>query len=154
MLHRLTGFVVLVCSTTLLGEDKNDPAPILCRGYYHSEEDAIAQLARMAATYSSLTEWRDRAARVRKQILVGANLDPLPKRTPLKPIVHKRREYDGYSVESAAFEARPGFYVYGNLYRPLGKQGPHPAVLCPHGHARGPGGGRLRPDQQYRCATM
>lgn len=153
-LHRLTGFIVLVCSTTLLADDKNDAAPILCRGHYHSEEDAIEQLARMAATYSSLAEWQDRAAKIRAQILVGANLDPLPERTPLNPIVHKKREYDGYSVESATFEARPGFYVYGSLYRPLDKQGPHPAVLCPHGHARGPGGGRLRPDQQYRCATL
>ena len=85
-LHRLTGFIVLVCSATLLGDDKNDPAPILCRGYYQSEEDAIEQLARMAATYSHLDEWKDRAAKVRKQILVGANLDPLPKRTPLNPI--------------------------------------------------------------------
>ena len=153
-LHRLTGFILVVYSATLLADDKKGAAPILCRGYYHSEEDAIEQLARMAATYSNLDEWKDRAKRVRKQILVGANLDPLPERTPLNPIVHKKREYDGYSVESATFEARPGFYVYGSLYRPLGAPGPHPAVLCPHGHARGPGGGRLRPDQQYRCATL
>ena len=152
--HWLIGFIILACPASSLADDKDRPAPILCRGYYHSEQDAIEQLARMAASYTNLDEWRDRATRVRKQILVGANLDPLPERTPLNPIIHKRRKYDGYSVESATFEARPGFYVYGSLYRPLGKQGPHPAVLCPHGHARGPGGGRLRPDQQYRCATL
>jgi hypothetical protein len=69
-------------------------------------------------------------------------------------VVHKKRSYDGYSVETAAFEARPGFFVYGSLYRPAGKDGPHPGILCPHGHARGPEGGRYRPDQQYRCATL
>ncbi len=153
-LHRLTSIIILGWSVTLFADDKNDTAPILCQGHYHTEAEAIEQLARMAATYSNLGEWKDRAARVRKQILVGAKLDPLPKRTQLNAIVHKKREYDGYSVESATFEARPGFYVYGSLYRPLGKPGPHPAVLCPHGHARGPGGGRLRPDQQYRCATL
>lgn len=153
--HRLIAFVTLLGVSTACAAEKQDPAPILCRGNYHSEADAIQQLARMAATYSNLTEWKARAAKVRKQILVGAGLDPLPKRTPLNPIVHKKREYPGgYSVESAAFEARPGFYVYGNLYRPLGKQGPHPAILCPHGHARGPSGGRLRADQQHRCATL
>ena len=133
---------------------KATPQPILCRGHYHSEEDAVKQLARMAATYSNLEEWKTRAARIRKQILVGAGLDPLPERTPLEPVIHKTRSYEGYTVESAAFEARPGYFVYGNLYRPTGKKAPHPGVLCPHGHARGPKGGRLRPDQQHRCATL
>ncbi len=128
--------------------------PILCRGSYHSEEDAVRQLARMAATFSNLDQWKERAAKVRQQILVGANLDPLPDRTPLNPVIRKKRSYDGYSVESAAFEARPGFFVYGSLYRPLGRKGPFPAVLCPHGHARGPAGGRYRSDQQHRCATL
>ena len=141
-----------------LADDKTKttkkPAPILCRGHYHSEADAVKQLARMAATYSNLGEWKERAARIRKQILVGANLHPLPKRTPLNPVIIKKRQYQGYTVEAAAFEARPGFYVYGNLYRPLGRKGKRPAILCPHGHARGPEGGRLRPDQQHRCATL
>ena len=132
-----------------------EPAkPTLCVGHYHSEEDAVKQLARMAATYSNLKEWKARADKVRKQILLGAKLDPLPQRTPLKPVIHKKRTYQGYTVESAAFEARPGYLVYGNLYRPLGKKGLHPGILCPHGHARGPEGGRLRPDQQHRCATL
>jgi hypothetical protein len=143
--------------SALMAEDESKPKPaalpILCQGNYHSEEDAIKQLARMAGTYSNLEEWKGRASKIRQQILVGVKLDPLPKRTPLQPVVHKKRTYDGYTVESAAFEARPGFFVYGSLYRPTGK-GPHPGVLCPHGHARGPGGGRLRPEQQYRCATL
>lgn len=128
--------------------------PILCQGNYHSEADAVRQLERLAATYSNLAEWKERAAKIRKQILVGAKLDPLPKRTPLKPIVRNKRTYKGYSVESAAIEARPGFYVYGSLYRPLGREGQRPGILCPHGHARGPAGGRLRADQQHRCATL
>lgn len=150
--HLVAIFMTLGC-TTLWADDQDD-APILCRGHYHSEEDAVQQLTRMAATYSNLDEWKSRARRVRSQILKGAKLDPLPERTPLNPVIRKKRVYDGYSVEGAAIEVRPGFYLYGSLYRPLGKQGPHPAVLCPHGHARGPAGGRLRPDQQHRCATL
>ena len=57
---------------------------------------------------SRLWQWKTRATKIRKQILVGANLDPLPKRTPLNPVLHKKRTYGGYTVESAAFEARPG----------------------------------------------
>ncbi|MBC8324191.1 MAG: acetylxylan esterase [Verrucomicrobia subdivision 3 bacterium] len=128
--------------------------PTLCVGHYHSEADAVKQLARLAATHSDLAEWKTRAAAVRQQILTGAKLNPLPKHTPLKAIIKNKRTYNGYSVEAAAFEARPGFFVYGNLYRPLGFKSKRPGILCPHGHARGPAGGRLRPDQQHRCATL
>ena len=129
----------------------------LCRGHWHSEADAVKQLARMAATYNNLDEWKARAATVRRQILTGSKLSPLPQRTPLKPIINNKRIYKGYTVEAAVFEARPGFFVYGSLYRPLGFKGKRPGILCPHGHARKSsthGGGRLRPDQQNRCATL
>jgi uncharacterized protein len=130
--------------------------PVLCQGNYQSEAAAIKQLARLAATYKNQPQWNSRAAKIKRQIRVGAGLYPFPKRTPLKPIINNLRNYDGYSVESAAFEARPGFYVYGTLYRPAGsaKNGQFPAVLCPHGHSRGPDGGRYRADQQHRCATL
>ncbi len=131
-----------------------DTKPILCQGNYQSEQEAIAQLARMSATYSSRAEWEERAAKIRQQILAGAKLDPLPERTPLNAIVRNKRAYGSYSVESAAFEAHPGFFVYGTLYRPLGKAGQHPGILCPHGHYSGPNGGRYRPDHQLRCATL
>ncbi len=151
---RFAVLIALCLTPPLAAQDADNTRPILCQGNYHSEADAVAQLKRMASTYSNLEQWQDRAAAIRKQILTGAKLMPFPARTPLNAIIHKKRVYNGYSVESAAFEARPGFYVYGNLYRPVGKQGPFPAILCPHGHARGPAGGRLRPDQQHRCATL
>ena len=80
--------------------------------------DAVKQLARLSSTYSTLGQWKERAGKIREQILVGAGLYPLPQRRPLNSIVRNKRQYDGYTVESAAFEARPGFLVYGNLYRP------------------------------------
>ena len=137
----------------LFAEQPTSAEPTLCQGNYHSEAEAVEQLKRMAANYSNLEQWRVRAARIRSQILTGAKLDPLPERTPLDPIIHDQRTYDGYSVESAAFEARPGFYVYGTLYRPAA-DGPHAGILCPHGHARGPHGGRYRAAQQHRGATL
>jgi dienelactone hydrolase len=154
---RLLISLSIAVSFAPLGQAQTDDKPTLCQGHYHSEADAVAQLKRLAATHSSLTEWKARAAAVRQQILTGAKLNPLPKRTPLNAIVKNKRRYDGYTVESAAFEARPGFFVYGSLYRPLGREGKRPSVLCPHGHARKSktdGGGRLRPNQQHRCATL
>ena len=130
------------------------PGAVLCQGNYQTEDDAVRQLERLAATWTTQKDWQARAKQIRQQILVGAKLDPLPERTPLNAIVRNKRSYNGYTVESAAFEARPGFFVYGNLYRPIKSGGKAPGILCPHGHASGRDGGRLRADQQNRCATL
>jgi dienelactone hydrolase len=79
-------------------------------------------------------EWLARAKYLRQQILVSAGLWPTPGRNPLNAQVFDRFEGKDYSIEKAYFESYPGFYVTGNLYRPLGKKGPFPAVLMPHGH--------------------
>ncbi|MDP6904305.1 MAG: acetylxylan esterase [Verrucomicrobiota bacterium] len=150
LLFSLVSVVLFAFSLTAQKADK----PTLCVGNYHSEAAAVKQLARLSKTHSNLAQWKVRAAAVRQQILTGAKLNPLPKRTPLNPIIKDKRSYNGYTVESAAFEALPGFFVYGSLYRPMGHKGSRPGILCPHGHARGPEGGRLRPDQQHRCATL
>ena len=110
-------------------EDPETAEPVtLCVGNYQSEKQAAAQLERFAATYSTLDEWQARAAIIRRQMLRGANLDPLPRRTALEPIRHSKRELEGYSVENVAFESVPGLFVCGNLYRPLGGKAPHAGV--------------------------
>lgn len=78
--------------------------------------------------------WDKRAERVRRQILVTEGLWPEPPRTPLNTVIHGRVERDGYTVEKVYFESIPGFFVTGNLYRPAGRTGKLPGVLCPHGH--------------------
>ncbi len=83
--------------------------------------------------YGTLAEWEKRAAAIRQHILVCAGLWPLPAKTPLKAQIFGRIEREGYAVEKVFFESLPGFFVCGNLYRPLG-EGPFPAVACPHGH--------------------
>jgi hypothetical protein len=146
-------FVLAMPASILLADDTgpSTPAPILCQGNYQTEAEAAAQLARMASTYSNLEEWKERAAEIRRQILVGAKLDPLPERTPLKAIIRNQRSYDGYTVEAAAFEARPGFFVYGSLFRPVGRKGPFPGILSTHGHVKD---GRYDADEQKRSATL
>ena len=83
--------------------------------------------------YKNLAEWQLRAAEIRRHILVCSGLWPLPEKTPLKPRIFGRIEREGYSVEKVFFESMPGFFVCGNLYRPLGK-GPFPGIASPHGH--------------------
>jgi hypothetical protein len=84
--------------------------------------------------YRSLAEWEARKAQLRKQILSAAGLLPLPEKSPLNAQVFGRITRDDYSIEKVLLETLPGFYLGGNLYRPLGKGGKLPAIATPHGH--------------------
>ncbi len=164
MQSRLSGIykkVVISVSLLVLGlspipaQGAEEKKPQLCQGNYQSEEAAKEQLAKFAQSYSNLEQWKERAGRIRESIFHGAELSPLPEKCALKPIIHSKRKYKGYTVENAAFESLPGVFVTGSLYRPRKDKKPFAAVLCPHGHASRPESyGRFRVDQQKRCATL
>jgi len=83
----------------------------------------------------NLAQWKKRAEEIRTQVLVSAGLYPMSERPPLKATIFGRKEYGDFSVEKVYIETLPGFYLCGNLYRPVGKgNGPFPAILNPHGH--------------------
>jgi uncharacterized protein len=152
--------LVIVLSSCLLNtsfSQKNKSEVKLRQDKFLTEEQGKQELMSFAKTYSTKSEWEKRADNIRKQILVGADLYPLPKKTPLKPIITSKRIHDGYTVENVAFESMPGFFVTGNLYRPTAKQASYAAILCPHGHFfpdSVSGGGRFRKDMQIRCAAF
>lgn len=80
-------------------------------------------------------QWRERSRAIREQILVSSGLWPMPEKPPLREIIFGKIVRDGYSVEKVYFQSYPGFYLAGNLYRPVGKgPGPFPGILNPHGH--------------------
>ncbi|HEY5911232.1 MAG TPA: hypothetical protein VJA21_11585 [Verrucomicrobiae bacterium] len=84
---------------------------------------------------SSRREWNERARYIHDHVLFSCGLWPLPDKTPLNTRVFGRIERGDYSIEKVYFETYPGFFLAGNLYRPLGKgKGPFPAILNPHGH--------------------
>ncbi|HEY3285397.1 MAG TPA: acetylxylan esterase [Armatimonadota bacterium] len=87
-----------------------------------------------APSFATKEQWLKRRQALRTQVLVSTGLWPPPARTPLRSRVFGRVERDGYSIEKVYFESRPGFYVTGNLYRPLGAKGKVPGVLATHGH--------------------
>src|SRR5215213_7591949 len=84
----------------------------------------------------SKAEWDQRAERVRRQILVSQGLWPMPTKTPLNAVIHGKITRPEYTIEKVYFESAPGFFVTGNLYRPLKRKrgGKAPGVLFAHGH--------------------
>jgi hypothetical protein len=113
--------------------------PTLLKG--ELPEDARLQPLRDLNSYfpmavpASAAEWAGRAEQVRRRVLVSQGIWPMPSRTDLNAVVHGRREFDGYTIEKVYFEAMPGFYVTGSLYRPSGQgSGKRPGILSPHGH--------------------
>ncbi len=85
-------------------------------------------------SYANLEEWLGRAEELRQRILISSGLWPLPSRTPLNASLSEPLIRKGYTVQNVSLETYPGFHLVGNLYRPLGKPQPHPAILSPHGH--------------------
>jgi dienelactone hydrolase len=92
--------------------------------------------------------WLDRAENVRNQMLVTLGLWPMFPKTDLQPKIYGLVDRDGYTIEKVVLETLPGFTLSGNLYRPKGKTGRLPVVLCPHGHWKD---GRVNPEVQSRC---
>lgn len=142
------------------GFPEASPDGLCIRSYLTPEMGAIMGNAAVQH-FSTKAEWEEYRILVRQRILEGAGLDPLPKRGPLNSLAHSRREYDGYSVENVAFESVPGFWVTGNLYRPLNAEGKVPAILNTHGHTGMPETsadwarhGRFNQQAQVRCAAL
>ncbi|HEV3023115.1 MAG TPA: alpha/beta hydrolase family protein, partial [Pirellulales bacterium] len=87
---------------------------------------------------ATAAEWEKRAERVRRQVKVATGLWPMPAKTPANAVVHGKVDRGEYTVERVFLESYPGHFVTGSLYRPKGRKGKLPGVLCPHGHwARG-----------------
>jgi dienelactone hydrolase len=125
---------------------------LLCRGQYFTEAQGKQVLNNFAKNYFNRSTWEKKASRIRQGIIEGAGLDLVPKGTPLKPIIHSKRAYDGYTVENVAFESLPGFFVTGNLYRPTETKTSYPAILSPHGH--GSESPRFSESVQKRAASL
>lgn len=147
----------VVISLSLLASCAKSQKPALRQGNFYTEAQGAAELKKLESMYSSREQWEPRKQMLKENILKGMNLSPLPTRTPLNPIIGEKRIHDGYSVQNVAIETIPGFYLCGNLYRPIDETKKYPGILCPHGHFDGDTlgtWGRFNPDLQKRCATF
>ena len=84
--------------------------------------------------YNTREAWEKRKVQLRRQILTSAGLDPMPVKNPLHAQIFGRIRTRDAIIEKVLIETMPGYYLGGNLYRPLDGVGKHPAVLNPHGH--------------------
>lgn len=101
--------------------------------------------------YKTRKEWLERKDQLRKQILSAAGLLPMPVKTPLHPTFVRRNTFADYAIDVVLLETMPGYYLGGNLYRPLQAKSGAPAVLLPHGHWKN---GRLENIPAYSVPVL
>ncbi|MBK7106947.1 MAG: acetylxylan esterase [Ignavibacteriae bacterium] len=125
---------------------------MLCVGKYWSEDEANIKMKEFATKWNDLKSWEERADIIRKNIISGMKLEQMPKiKGNFNPIIRDTKVMDGYIVENIAIESFPGFYITGNLYRPINAKEKNAAILCTHGHTENK---RLKEDVQYRSAVL
>ncbi|MFA5327897.1 MAG: acetylxylan esterase [Prolixibacteraceae bacterium] len=125
---------------------------MLCQGAYWTENQADSMMKKWAAEWKTRADWEKHAEVIRQGIIKGMKLDQMPKADDnFNAIIRGTKTMDGYIVENIAIEAFPGFYITGNLYRPVNPNKKCPAVLCPHGHWTDR---RMSPEVQIRCAAF
>ena len=125
---------------------------MLCVGHHWTPDEANLKMKEFASKWRDKASWEGRAKAIRKGILEGLHWDRMPKiEGDFQPIIHSRREMDGYVVENIAIRSFPGFYITGNLYSPTNLKAKNPAILNPHGHMRDK---RFTHYVQKRCAVF
>lgn len=83
---------------------------------------------------STKDEWENIRKELKNNILFASSVELLKNDAPLEARIFPAAVCDGVVIEKVIFQALPGFYVTGNLYRPEDTTKKYPCVLNPHGH--------------------
>lgn len=125
---------------------------MLCIGHYWTEDEANLKMKEFATKWNDKKTWEYRASKIREGIIKGMKFDQMPKiEGNFNVQITNSREFDGYIVENIRIESFPGFYITGNIYRPVNPKDKNAAILSPHGHAKDK---RLTHYVQYRSAVL
>ena len=145
-------FPILLLLSIMMCQPVFSQEPLLCMGAHWTEDDANLMMKTFASEWNDRVSWEERAQMIRTGIIDGMQLERMPVvEGAFNPVIHSRREMDGYVVQNIAIESFPGFWITGNLYTPISPEEKNPAVLCPHGHAADK---RLTADVQIRSAAL
>jgi dienelactone hydrolase len=97
-------------------------------------------------------EFKSHQAAMRRQLLEGIALWPLPERLPLNVATTEALDHPWCTVRRVYYQLWPGVYASGLLFVPKEMpERPAPAMLCPHGHW---GQGNAHPIVQSRCLVF
>ncbi len=141
MMKRLP-FALLAClfligdppTSTVLAQSSPSRGDELVADYFRKQTELLSD--QTFADIETLDDWKQRRGEYRRQLLEMLGMDPMPEKTPLHAEVTGIHQREGVIVENVQFQAMPGLYVTGNLYRPADQTGPLPAVLYVCGHGR------------------
>lgn len=134
------------------GLNSSGQEDMLCVGHHWTEEEANVKMKKFATTWNDLESWKSRAGIIKKGIIEGMKLDKMPEiEENFNAKITNNRTFDGYIVENIVIESFPGFYITGNIYRPVDPNKKNPAVLCAHGHGKNQ---RLQETRQFQGAVL
>lgn len=152
LISSITLFFWPPLNAALLDMGEAAPEEMLCVGHHWTPDEANLKMKEFGGSWKNKRSWEKRAKAIREGILEGLHWDHMPKiEGNFNPIIHSRREMDGYVVENIAIESFPGFWITGNLYSPARPKAKNPAILNPHGHLANK---RLTDYMQKRCASF
>ena len=110
---------------------------MICNGRHWSEAEGKVKMDEFSQIWNDSVSWNNRAKSIRENILEGIQWNKISSYdNELNTIIHSKKIMNGYTVENIAIESFPGFYITGNLYRPLEEQKKYAAILSPHGHLK------------------
>src|SRR5690606_37918773 len=146
------GFILFLTIFFGMVNSSQGQEEMLRQGHYWTEDEGNLKMKEFAKEWSDLESWENRAEIIKEGILKGMRWDEMPEiHGNFNPIIRNTRTMNGYIIENIAIESFPGFYITGNLYRPLDPDSKMPAVLSPQGHLKDK---RLKEDILSRSAVL
>ncbi|NQT01689.1 MAG: prolyl oligopeptidase family serine peptidase [Planctomycetes bacterium] len=120
----------LAADRTIIGTSQADQQ---LAEYFRTQTKQLSE--KCLKDIKTLDDWETKRLLYRKQLFEMLGLEPLPKKTDLKPVITGKVEQGEFTVENIYYQSRPGLYVTANLYIPKGLEKPAPAILyvCGHG---------------------
>jgi len=129
-------FVLLICCVQSMAADRTvigtSQADKQLAEYFRAQTKQLSE--RCLKGIETLDDWKNQRLIYRKQLFEMLGLEPLPKKTDLKPVITGKVEQGEFTVENIHFQSRPGLYVTANLYIPKNIEKPVPTILYVSGH--------------------